>query len=35
VDTGSGRLKVETVDTATSDRLSLYLPPDSILLFPE
>jgi iron(III) transport system ATP-binding protein len=35
VDTGSGRLKVETMDPATSDRLSLYLPPDSILLFPE
>jgi iron(III) transport system ATP-binding protein len=35
VDTGSGRLKVETVDSVTSDRLSLYLPPDSILLFPE
>lgn len=35
VDTGSGTLKVETTDTVTSDRLSLYLPPDSILLFPE
>ncbi len=35
VDTGSGRLKVETMDAAASDRLSLYLPPDSILLFPE
>lgn len=34
VDTGSGRLKVESVDAATSDQLSLYLPPDSILLFP-
>lgn len=35
VDTGSGSLKVESVDAATSDRMSLYLPPDSILLFPE
>lgn len=35
VDTGSGTLKVETTDTVTNDRLSLYLPPDSILLFPE
>jgi iron(III) transport system ATP-binding protein len=35
VDTGSGRIKVETMDPAPSDRLSLYLPPDSILLFPE
>lgn len=35
VDTGSGTLKVETTDTATSDRMSLYLPPDAILLFPE
>ena len=35
VDTGSGRLKVETMDAAASDRLALYLPPDSILLFPE
>ncbi|HSO12983.1 MAG TPA: ABC transporter ATP-binding protein [Anaerolineales bacterium] len=35
VDTGSGTLKVETTDTVTSDRMSLYLPPDSILLFPE
>jgi len=35
VDTGSGTLKVETTDAATSDRMSLYLPPDSILLFPE
>lgn len=35
VDTGSGRLKVETVDAVDSDRLSLFLPPDSILLFSE
>ncbi|MBI2759632.1 MAG: ABC transporter ATP-binding protein [Chloroflexi bacterium] len=35
VDTGSGSLKVETVDIASSERMSLYLPPDSILLFPE
>jgi len=35
VDTGSGSLKVESVDAATSDRMSLYLPPDSILLFTE
>lgn len=35
VDTGSGTLKVETTDAVTSDRMSLYLPPDSILLFPE
>ena len=35
VDTGSGTLKIETTDTVTNDRLSLYLPPDSILLFPE
>ncbi len=35
VDTGSGKLKVETVDAVSGDRLSLYLPPDSILLFPE
>ena len=35
VDTGSGTLKVETTDAATSDRMSLYLPPDSILLFTE
>ena len=35
VDTGSGTLKVETTDTVTNDRLSLYLPPDAILLFTE
>lgn len=35
VNTGSGTLKVESTDTVTSDRLSLYLPPDSILLFRE
>ncbi len=35
VDTGSGTLKVETTDAVSSDRMSLYLPPDSILLFPE
>jgi iron(III) transport system ATP-binding protein len=35
VDTGSGTLKIETTDTVTDSRLSLYLPPDSILLFPE
>jgi iron(III) transport system ATP-binding protein len=35
VDTGSGTLKIETTDTVTNNRLSLYLPPDSILLFPE
>ena len=35
VDTGSGTLKVETTDTVTNDRLSLYLPPDAILLFNE
>ncbi len=34
VDTGSGSLKVETVDTVSEKRLSLFLPPDSILLFP-
>jgi iron(III) transport system ATP-binding protein len=35
VDTGSGRLKVETVEAVNSDNLNLYLPPDAILLFPE
>ena len=35
VDTGSGSLKVETIDTVNEKRLSLFLPPDSILLFPE
>lgn len=35
VDTGSGQLKVETVDSVNGDRLSLYLPPEAILLFPQ
>ena len=35
VDTGSGSLKVETIDTVNEKRLGLFLPPDSILLFPE
>jgi iron(III) transport system ATP-binding protein len=35
VETGSGQLKVETIEPAPDNRLSLYLPPEAIILLPE
>ena len=35
VDTIAGQLKVETVDPVRDNQLNLYLPPDSLLLFPK